>query len=280
MKKLILFFCGLLLFSQIDLLAQEEAQLGVQKAFVFSIGMGNIKRQDLNFSPMIHQKWSPINVNIMFTKSKKFEQQAYLKFGLYQPIIGSPFDFTSAFNEEDNTTGPHVFTLVDINYSLGKAVIVKDDFKFTVGGRWRNRLQPSSYLFGNAGSFGYYISLGLDVWLNLQYDLNERNQFVVNAGIPLFSYTARSPYKSQNDEYFADSYNHKPFATLINYIQRGDLESWGTSQIFDFDVNYHYQLSEKWDIGMSYWLSMNFNQRPLPFNSIENVFYLTGRLNF
>jgi len=273
MNKIIFLLTGLFLFNQGIILAQNEGK----QALTLAVGAGHIMRQNLSFSPMIHTSWSPLNACVQYTKSKKMEQQLYIKFGQYRAIVGESFSFNSFFNEEESETGPHIFTLLDINYSLGKKIALREDFSLALGGRLRNRLQPASYLFGNAGSFGYNFSLGLDLWLNFQYALNEKNHFMANLAIPVFSYNSRSPYLSQDDEYFFDSYSHNGFTNFIQLLKDGEIESWGKSQSMDFDISYFYTVSAKWDIGVAYWLSMNFSQAPTSFSSIENIFYLTGR---
>ena len=169
---------------------------------------------------------------------------------------------------------------MDINYALGKNVLEKGKWKLALGGKARNRLMASDCLFGNAGSFGYYFSFGLDRWTKINFDLNEKHHFIANVALPVFSYNTRSPYMSQNDEYFSDAYSHKPLKSAINYVKRGELQSWGKAQSFDFDISYYYSLSEKWELGGKYMLLMDFNQYPTKFSQIENVIYLSAKLKF
>ncbi|MDX2432485.1 MAG: hypothetical protein QNK35_16220, partial [Bacteroides sp.] len=139
MKQLTLVLCGLILLT-LGLKAQEEANVN---SFGLSWGMGNIKRQDLSASPFVHQKWSPINVRLVYERSKKLEQQASLKFGSYSPRVGEEFKFNSFYNGEE-TAFPHYFTMIDINYALGYSVLEKGKWKFVLGGKSKNKFYAST----------------------------------------------------------------------------------------------------------------------------------------
>jgi hypothetical protein len=275
MRRRFLVLCGLIILT-LGLKAQEEANVN---SFGLSWGMGNIKRQDLSVSPFIHQKWSPINVRLVYERSKKLEQQASLKFGSYSPRVGEEFKFYSFYNGEE-TTYPHYFTMIDINYALGLSVVEKEKFKFVLGGKSKNKFYASTYNFGPSGPSPLFIAFGLDIWLNMQYDLNEKHHFKSNVSIPLFAYIYRDPYLTQDDEFFENIYSHKGLKELGERIKDGQLQSWDSSQSFDFDISYDYSLNEKWDIGCQYLLSMNFNQSPTKYSSIENVIYFSGTFKF
>ena len=87
MKKIFIILVALLPLLQ-GVKAQEQASVN---SFGLSWGMGNIMRQDLTVSPFIHKDWSPVNVRLIYERSKKLEQQASLKFGHYSPRIGEAF---------------------------------------------------------------------------------------------------------------------------------------------------------------------------------------------
>ena len=114
----------------------------------------------------------------------------------------------------------------------------------------------------------------------MQFDLNEKHHFKSNVSLPLFSYIYRDPYLAQDDEFFENIYSHKGLKELGARIKDGQLQSWGSSQSFDFDLSYGYALNEKWEIGCMYLLSMNLNQIPTKFTQIENVIYVSGTFKF
>jgi len=275
MKHRIIVLCGLIILT-LSLKAQEETKVN---SLGLSWGMGNIMRQDLTVSPFIHQEWSPINVRLVYERSRKLEQQASLKFGKYSPRIGEAFKYNSFYNGEEITL-PHDFTMIDINYALGLSVVENEKFKFVLGGKSKNKFYASTYNFGPSGPSPLFIAFGLDIWLNMQYDINEKHHFKSNVSLPLFSYIYRDPYLAQDDEFFENIYSHKGLKELGDRIKDGQLQSWGSSQSFDFDLSYGYSLNEKWEIGCTYLLSMNFNQIPTKFTQIENVIYIGGKFKF
>jgi hypothetical protein len=273
MKKLI--FTIAHLFIAIGLLGQEITP----NAISLNWGMGSIKRQDQTVSPFIHQQWSPINVMLSYSRSKKLDQLAEIRFSLYNPSIVEPYDFNSFYSGEQ-TGLAHSFKLLDINYALGKSVLEKHGWRLVIGGKSRNHIYASDYNFGPSGPSPMFIYFGLDTWLNVKYVVNEKHYFKANASIPLFSYIYRAPYLANNDEFFENLYSHKGIIEFANRVSDGELQSWGNSQRFDFDMRYGYVLNEKWDIGFSYLLGMNFNQSPTQFSQIENVFYVSTKFKF
>lgn len=268
-----------LLLCTIALLASDKTP---KNSLGLNWGIGHLQRQDFNFTPMIHDAWSPANIAIIYQRSANWEQRANIKFGSYHASISDPFEYYWNTSENVDLSGRHSFTMLDVNYALGKTVYQNDRMKVALGGRSRNRLNTQFYLFGInwLGSFGYYLSFGLDVWTNVQYTIAPKHQLQVEFALPLFSYNARSPYHSQDDWFFENVLSHKVIPTLIEYIKDGQLESWGTSQSVDFDLVYTYALSPRFDLGARYNLSINWNKNPVNYTSIKNIFSLTCNYKF
>jgi hypothetical protein len=276
MKKTLTLLMLLLLLSGVESMAQNENPNALQ----LSWGVGNLVRQDLTFNSIVHRSTSPLNVALTYSRSQKWEQRAFVKFGQYSSMVGEPFDYYWDTPDEPSSRYPHSFTMLDVNYSLGKSLIDNGKWKLIVGGKAKNDLHISYNNFAAFGHFGYYLSFGLDAWVNLQFQPGEKHAFQSNLSLPLASYISRSPYTSQNDEYFEDNIAHNDLKALLNFMKRGSIQSWGQSQTVDFDLSYFYQLSKKWEIGGSYYLSMNFNQTPTHYASIEQVLSLSGKFNF
>lgn len=276
MKK-ILYVCLLaFLICGGNIQAQNENPRSLQ----LSWGVGNLVRQDLTFSSIVLRSTSPLNVALTYSRSQKWEQRVFVKFGQYSAMVGEPFDYYWDTPDEPSSRYPHSFTMLDVNYSLGKSLIDNGKWKLIVGGKVKNDLHISYNNFAAFGHFGYYLSFGLDAWVNLHYQPGEKHHFQSNLSLPLASYISRSPYTSQNDKYFEDNYDHSDIKALLNFMKRGSIHSWGQSQTVDFDLSYFYQLTEKWEIGGNYYLSMNFNQTPTNYASIEQVLSLSGKFNF
>jgi hypothetical protein len=270
---------GFLLFLTMAMMAQEAQDEARVNSFALNWGMGNIKRQDFTISPFTHRDYSPLNFQLVYERSKKLEQQASLKFGQYSPRIGEEYTYYSFYNGEE-TAEPHYFTMIDINYALGLSVLEKRKWKLIIGGKSKNQFYASTYNFGPSGPSPLYIAFGLNIWLNLKYDLNEKHHFKSNLSLPLFAHIYRDPYLAQDDEFFQNLISHKPLKELAERIKDGEMQSWGTSQSFDFDLSYAYVINEKWNLGFTYRLSMDFNQSPTRFSQVENVIYINGTFKF
>ena len=256
-----------------------EAQTS-QNSLSLSWGMGHIMRQDLSASPFIHEKWSPTNMLLRYSRTKKLDQLIDVKFSLYKPSIVEPYSFNSYYYGGAQIGLAHSFTLIDINYAIGKSVLERNQWKLVLGGKSRNHIYASNYNFGASGPSPMLISFGLDFWLKLKYTLNDKHYFISNLSIPLFSFIYRDPYLLQDDQFFENIYSHNGLKEFANRVSDGQLQSWGTSQRFDLDVQYGYVINKRWDIGIRYLLAMNFNQSPTRFSQIENVIYISGKIKF
>ena len=244
-------------------------------------GAGHLKIQNISASPMIHESWSPVNAVLQYDHSNKLDHQFYIRFRRYTYQMGETFEYSAIYTDDEFLSSlPHEFLFLDINYSLGKQVLQPSAWKLTVGGRSSNFLNQTYYDFGPAGSGVYYYSLGLDVWLNAKCVLNENHHFTANLALPILSFVTRSPYMTTNGQYIADNQTRKGGDALINYLKRVELQSWNKRQAVNFDLSYYYNISDKWQLGATYWLSMNFNNEPQNYTAIENIIQLSTKLNF
>lgn len=278
MKNLFIIFFLILPYT---VFAQEEEQQPKTRSIQLNWGIGNLQIQNISASPMIHKDWSPVNFALRYERSKKLEQQFYVKFSQYEDQVGEPFKYSAIYTDDKFvSTIPHSFVMLDLSYSLGKQILDENDWKLTLGGRSSNCLSQTAYDLGPSGSGVYYFSLGLDAWLNVKYDLGEKSSFVANFALPIFSWATRSPYLSADGQYIADNSTHKGVDAFFNYLKRGEIQSWGKRQSFNFDLSYYYSFTDKWQLGAAYGLTMHFNQEPQRFGSIENIFQLSGKFNF
>ncbi|UKN03792.1 hypothetical protein K6119_09845 [Paracrocinitomix mangrovi] len=259
-------------------IGQEQEEL--KNDISLSWGVGNLVKQDITFSPLIHGDWSPVNFLFTYERSNQLEHKVNVRYGNYKSRVGEEFIYNTPWSSQSYPTSPHNINVAAINYSLGKSVIERDQFKLILGGTSRNRFDITDYIYGFNGTAGNYLSLGLDFWVNLKYKISEKHRLKVNLSVPIFAFVYRSPYLTQNDEYFEDIYSHNDVKGFFLYFKRGEIQSWNNSQNFDFDINYYYALTEKWELGANYWFSINTNKKPTKYASIENVLYLSANYKF
>ena len=276
MKKIPYFLLFPLLLGLGKLSAQNEASQSVSLQW----GLGHLQDQNLSFSRFIRKDLSPLNIGLVYQRSNRMEQQVNVKFSAYESQNRAPYEFYWDTPDETQSTYPSSLYLLDLNYSLGKVLLDKNDIKLTIGGRSRNRLMASNNAFGWTDFFGYYFSFGLDAWANLKYDLSGNHHFESNLALPLVALNTRSPYMQSDDQYLMDNYAHKPLPALVNYIKHARAQSWGQSQGLDFDFAYYYSLNNRWDLGGAYRFSLNMNQSTTPFTAIENILSLNAKIKF
>ncbi len=246
-------------------------------------GIGFFMRQDMNVSPMIHNKFGAANLVFKYERENRIDQQVYLKFGFYNPHVDKEYEYNyfSWENEPKGTsTIPHQFFVVDLNYSIGKQLLKSSKFKFTLGARFRNTFNLSFYDMGTGGQTIYYFNSGLDLWLRFKYLINEKHHFEANVGLPLFAYVARSPYMGQDSEYMEGIMSHNDMVILGEYLKRGSMQSWGKMQSFDLDLSYTYNFNKKWSIGASYWFALRRNTESTQLLQFDNTLYFIAKYNF
>jgi hypothetical protein len=263
-----------LLITGITLVSAQEIKTN---ALGVNLGMGNLQKQDLIFSPFISRDWSPVNVLVEYDHVGKLNHQVRLRFGQFSHFVGDPFSFYSRDIEYDKY--PHSFVNVDLNYSLSKTFKQTANWTISAGGRVRNRYQISNFEFGHAGQFSYHLSMGLDALVNVGYRTGSHSLNSTLA-LPVFSYLARSPYTGQDDLYLERIMVHGDLKIFAQHLKTGTIQSWNTSQMVDLELGYTYALSERWDLGVTYLFSMNLHHSPVKYTSIENVFYVGTTLKF
>jgi len=273
MKKIYVIIMALLIVSM-GLRAQEEAE----NSLGLYLGVGKLKKQDLIFSPFVHQDWSPVNVVLNYRHSGKLEHRASFRYGHYSAYTGDLYNY--AWDEITYTKLEHSFTEVDINYSLGYKLTENEQWSFILGGRFRNRFQISYYDYGPSAQFAYHMPIGLDAWFNVNFDPGDKHHLEANLMLPLFSYVARSPYLGQDDAYLERISVHGDLKIFFQHLGSGELQSWGSSQILDFDLGYRYALSDRWELGAAYRFSVNLHASPLDFKSYESLFLIGSTFKF
>lgn len=259
---------------------QGFTQDKVQQSLFAGWGAGHLARQDLTFSPMIHRAFSPANLLLEYRRDGRFYQNVATRFGMYQSVVGSPFTYYRTDIGEELQTWPHSFTFIDIGYTFGKEVFRTSHFRVLAEGRFLTRLLPSFYTFGSAGSFGYYISSGIEVGMRAEWQVREGHILGAGMLLPTGSLIARSPYLSQDDTFHQDIYSHNGFLTFLSLLRHMEPRSWGSSQGIDMEAGYTISFSKKWEGSFRYLFSLELDQKPTSFTSLYHVVFLGTTINF
>lgn len=253
------------------------AQDSKSNALGIQLGMGNLKKQDLIFSPFIASDWSPLNLHLQYEHHGSFNHKASIRFGQFSHYVGEPFSYYSRNIEYKKY--PHSFANLELNYSLSKNIIRNANWTISAGGRFRNRFQISNFEFGHAGQFSYHLSSGIDALVSAQFRYGNHSIHSFFA-LPVFSYLARSPYTGQDDNYLERIMVHGDLKIFAEQLKAGTIQSWKTSRMMDVELSYKYALNSTWDVGISYLFIMNLHSSPVRYTSIENIIYLGTTFNF
>ena len=239
-------------------------------------GIGHLGKQDLIFSPFVHNAWSAVNIGMRYERKAKLHHYADLSFGTYQPILVPSYTYY-----DDQRTAPHYFILVNLTYGLGKALRLSNPkATLSVGGNAGINLQPSVYSFGSFSSLGYFAFIGVGAWTKFSYRFSDHHRLDAGLNLPLAGLTARSPYLINDDEYIENTYSHKGFRTLMAFLGDGQFRTLNSVQQADLHVKYTYDINRHWGIGAVYeWQFLHASQ-PASLIAYRNIFYLTGAFKF
>lgn len=228
---------------------------------------------------MLHRKASPVNIYAGYQRTgKKMNHEVGALFTLYQPSLIDPFSFYWDTPDEAESSYPHSFKQLEVNYALRVPVLEKEKIRVEVGGRQRNRLIASEYLYAMSSSFSYYFSFGLDASGKVSYFLNDANSFSGELNLSLFALNSRSPYLGYDSQYIVDNYSHNGFKAFLNYIGHAKPQSWGNAQDADLKLTYERKLSDRWSLNGSYYGAVNFNQSPTTYASVLNTIFIGTKI--
>ncbi len=273
MRRIILLsILGLLAFTGFG---QESTR---KNALSIDLGPGYLARQDLIFTPLIHNDLSLLNIGFHYTRNAKLFQKASLRYAGFSPMVAEPFEFT--IHGDTNTAYPHSFSLIDLDYQLGKSIKETPHAVTTVGGLFSTDIQALNYAYGRIGSFGYYAAFGLGVFGKYGRTINEKSQVSATLQFPLVAWLARSPYLVNDDAFIENISSHDGFKTLMAFIGDGQLVTWNKMQTLDLALKYEYQLSERWGLGAAYLFEFIHVPQPRNLLSFRHSLNLSTHFRF
>ena len=272
--KIILILTIIFSFSLLENLVAQDLKNNLQ----LQVGFGHIARQDFVFSPFIHRDLSPLNFGIRYQRDKKYFQNANLRFALLSPSHSDSYLF---FDDNKNeTTSPHIFTLVDLDYWFGKSIKQTDKVSTKVGLSVNADIQALNYVYGRISSFGYFSSFGLGGFVNHTYKFNDKNSLTAYASMPIICWVARSPYLVNDDEFIENTSSHSGVKTFFAFIGDGKPATLNRLQMVDIGANYTYHLSPKWDLGISYLFEFIHSSKPRNLLSYRNTIFFKTNFKF
>lgn len=275
MKHISLITSGVLLHLSVLLTAQDT---GVPNSITLEAGAGYIQRQDLVFSPMIHNVFTAVNAGLNYTREADLFQSIGLGFASYDPMVTDPYTFT--LYGEERIAVPHLFTLVELDYLLGKSIRGKERSDLVLGGMFTSDIQALNYVFGRIGHFGYYAALGAGVFARYGLRLGEGGKLTSTVRIPLASLLARSPYLVNDDTFIENQASHSGVRTFFAFLGDGEVATWNSLQYFDLDLAYTHRIGSRWDLGIKYGFGFIRSIHPRFLLSFQNAVRIAGTFKF
>ena len=249
-----------------------------ENKLTLSFGPSILARQDMIFSPNIHNDFTILNVGLGYTREAKLFQTVRFNYANFNPMVLDPYEFTEYGELE--TAYPHSFNLIDLDYLLGKNVMETKKSVLTVGGMFSSNIQAMNYVYGRFSNFGYFATFGLGGFVQDKFTINEKSHLTATLQLPFASWLSRSPYLVNDDEFIENIISHSGFKTFMAYLGDGQLATWNKLQTFDLEVKYAYILNEKWDLGAAYAFEFIHASQPRNLLSFRNALNLSATLKF
>lgn len=253
--------------------AQDKAN-----SIQLQIGLSHIATQDLVFSPFTHKDLSPINIGIRYQRQNKYYQNFHLRFSSLKPSLTNPYEFLN--NNEIKQTSPHFFTLIDLDYWIGKEFCATEKSTTKIGFAFNADIQALNYVYGRFGSFGYYSTFGLGGFVSHSYSINDKNKITGQIALPIFSWLARSPYLVNDDEFIENTSSHSGIKSFFAFIGDGNFTTLNNLQTVDFRLNYTYKLNDRWELGADYLFEFIHSKEPRNLLSNRNSIFFNTTFKF
>ncbi|MBC8172851.1 MAG: hypothetical protein H7X71_03000 [Chitinophagales bacterium] len=267
--------CICFIFLSVHCIAQDTS---LHNYFSLQGGMNMLKRQDLIFSPFIHNDISFLNTEIRYGHERRLRQDIVISFSSFQSSITGAYDYYS--DGDTLTQFPHAFNLIDINYSLSKKIMEKERLTLYAGGSFANNIDVMNYYYGFASYFGYFATFSLSGMAQVTYKINENSKIHAGVSVPLVSQVARSPYLINDDEFIQNNYSHNGVKTFFAYLADGNMETLNHFQKLTAEITYSTQLSERWEAGVQYSFDFSHYSPVASFTSVENKINILIKYNF
>jgi hypothetical protein len=265
----------LTLFSlQAALLPAQDAEKNI---LGLNLGAGYLSRQDLIFSPFMHNDFSFPVIRLEYTKKGYLFHNLQAGYSGYTPSVVNSYNYLE--NGKEKISAPHSFTFIDLDYLIGKELAFNTG-TFTAGVTIMNNIQVLNYVYGRTGNFGYHATLGAGIFGKYDHSIGLKSMVSVTLKLPAASWFARSPYLVNDDEYIDNIRSHSGLRTFTSFIADGSLATWNKLQYFDLDLTYSFDLTDHWGIGPSYSLEFIHAAEPRSLLSFRNSIFISVHTKF
>lgn len=274
MKNFILFIClffvSTVLWSQNDSAHQVTGKnFSKQRCFELGLGFSTLARQDLVFSPFIHRDIAFPAALIGYEAQGKFIHKIGLRYATFSAMLDESYEYLE--DGEEETTVPHSFTFVKLDYFAGLTLLTSVKERITGGLSLQWDIHALNYSYGRINSFGYYSGTGLAVSGKYERLISESTTLLLSLQVPLVTWFARSPYLVNDDEFIENISSHKGINTFIAFIGDGKFVTLNRLQRLTTEIGVSHRLSDHWLFGGEWTFDFTHASSPRNMLSYQNT---------
>lgn len=253
---LLLMFCCV----SASLWGQKNAQ---QKALQLSIGQHYGMFADQNFSPL-HYRDKGMLYDLQYSQYRP--QSAFtaaLRFGTGTATTEASQEFTSNY------------ILGDLRLQYMKPIkSFAENKRLYLGGQYHFYINFLDW--DDQSSFSFLANHSLDISTRFDYDLNEKNSLSFSLDIPLINLVVRPPYNGFDEE--LDRNNNE--GNVLKLITDGEWGTFNKLTAYALQVQYSYQLSERFDLQVTYQNRLYKTFETNPITHFQHQFLIGSTFKF
>jgi len=259
-------------------LAATARNGGQENQWTVYAGPGYLARQDLVFSPHVHQDFSVLNAGTEYLRKGRVYQKVMLGIAMFDPMVTQPYTFYTY--GEAGTALPHQFYFVELDYIMGRTLATDGRTRLTLGGLFSTDIQAMNYVYGRVGNFGYFAALGLGFSILAEHPAGENGELSTSVSFPLLSWQARSPYLVNDDAFIKNQSSHSAFRSFFAFLADGKLLSIKDLQIVNMEAGYTWHPNRKLGLGLRYGMGIIHSTDPRDLLSFQHNVDLTIHIYF
>lgn len=213
-----------------------------------------------------------MNLGLTYLRESKTFQKISINYANFNPMLVEPYKFS--FHDEDEMAYPHNFNLLSLDYQFGKKIGDTHRGVVTMGGLFYSDVHVMNYVYGRISSFGYFAASGIGLFGTYSKSVTDKSKFEATLKVPLIAWLARSPYLVNDDEFIENTSSHSGLKTFLAFLGDGKMATWNSFQTLDFEINYKYELNDRWGLGATYlleWVHMSQPRKLLSFRNSLNI---------
>lgn len=242
--------------------AQEASSSLKSNRIGLELGWNQAWFRDLNFSPLNYSAGG-VDIGINYQHTTTNQHQIFANIGFSPTSLKArPTDFFDSDRYLAN---------LKIGY-LRKIPALGTPFTLRAG------LQYQSYVdvlfYDGVESVTFFVLHGFDLTGSLSYDINSRHKLSTTLSIPVFGQLVRPPYSGW-DKFIVEAQD-----SPAGIFFRGKWTSLQDYFGLNWDLQYQYQASPRWDLTANYGFSYYRSDEPATVTSVNTKLSLGANFNF